>query len=263
MTKEVDEFSSILNQGISYIEKGDFDKAILLYSKIRSSFERLPKMRKTEELVKKVNLFYEELSLYLELNEANILANEGKLEKLKQILDHIYDLEIELNEVKSASSLLKTAELMRKDYINFYKVKGASKKFNETYDLVEELIKKRKWNSVFREYAHLLFLYNQIIVIDESKKENLYDKLNNLLRNIKVYKSMHDSYNKPTKNHKEEIKKESVKVAVKEAKKLELKEKTKDPSVNRKKIDQKKVFKDLRKAIEEGDIEEAVELLNS
>ena len=67
MSKEVDEFSSLLNQGISYIERGDFDKAILLYSKIRSSFERLPKVRKTEELTKKVNIFYEVL---WELNSA-------------------------------------------------------------------------------------------------------------------------------------------------------------------------------------------------
>jgi len=256
MTKEVDEFSSLLNQGIFYIEKGNFDKAILLYSKIRSSFERLPKMRKTEELTKKVNVFYEELSLYLELNEANILANEGKLEKLKEMLDHIYDLEIELNEVRSASPLLKTAELMRKDYLNFYKVKGASKKFNETYNLIGELIKKRKWNSVFREYAHILFLYNQIIRVDESKKEILYGKLNNLLRDINVYKSMHDSYNKV-----KERKKEPVKIVAKEDKKLNERE-GKKLNVKQKMVDEKKVFKDLRKAIEEGDIEEAVELLN-
>ena len=256
MSKEVDEFSSLLNQGISYIERGDFDKAILLYSKIRSSFERLPKVRKTEELTKEVNLFYEELSLYLELNEANILANEGKLEKLKEILDHIYDLEVELNEVKSASSLLKTAELLRKDYVEFYRVKGANKKFNETYNLIEDLIKKRKWNSVFREYAHLLFLYNQIIKVDESKKEELYDKLNNLLRNINVYKKMNDSYNKP----KFEKHREPVQIA-KEDKKLKFNDEIKI-NIKQKKVDEKKVFKDLRKAIEEGNIEEAVELLN-
>ena len=67
---------------------------------------------------------------------------------------------------------------------------------------------------------------------------------------------MHDSYNKV-----KERKKEPVKIVAKEDKKLNERE-GKKLNVKQKMVDEKKVFKDLRKAIEEGDIEEAVELLN-
>ena len=71
-----------------------------------------------------------------------------------------------------------------------------------------------------------------------------------------MYKKMHDSYNRP----KFEKYREPVQI-VKEDKKLKFNDEIKI-NIKQKKVDEKKVFKDLRKAIEEGDIEEAVELLN-
>ena len=67
---------------------------------------------------------------------------------------------------------------------------------------------------------------------------------------------MHDYYNKV-----KERKKELVRIIAKEDKKLNKRE-SKKLKVKQKMANEKKVFKDLRKAIEEGNIEEAVILLN-
>lgn len=256
MGKEVDELNTLLKKARFYIEKGDFDKSVLMYSDVRNRFERLPKKLKTEKLVKDVNIFYEELSLHLRLNEAYILASEGNFKRLKDVLDHIYNLELDLRDVQSASSLLKAAEKSRKNHLRFYRVKSVDKKFEDVYKLIEKLIKKREWNSVYREYAHLLMLYNKIIINIPSKKDKLYARLNKLIKDINIYKSLHKSYDKKIK------KKIRLKRKKKEVKKKEVKKK-KQPIIRIKKMSysEKKKFRNVRKAIGEGDLEKASHLL--
>ncbi len=234
-TKQVKEFRELLDKATNYIKNKRFDDAIKLYMEIHDSFDKLPLIRK-DELRKEVSLLYNELIVYMDVNDAYLMAQEGNVKVLKEKLEHIYELSLDLWNVKDANELLKYVGEKYKYGLNIYTYKVSKEEFNKKYSEAKDLIHERKFDKAIKVYAQLLVYYNNLLKYekDEEIKLDLYNKMKELYLNLSYKQTINDAYNKEVKLNKNGFLKKIETVKFKAY---------------------KDEFSDIRKKIEEGDIE--------
>ena len=234
-TKQVKEFKELLEKARNHIKNKRFDDAIKLYMEIHNSFDKLPLIRK-DELRKDVNLLYNELIVYMDANDAYLMAQEGNVKALKEKLEHIYELSLDLWNVKDANELLKYVEGKYEYCLNVYTYKISKNEFNEKYSEAMNLIHERKFDKAIKVYAQLLVYYNNLLKHEKNEeiKLELYNKMKGLYLNLTYKKTLAEAH-----SNKAELKKNGFTGRIE---KFKLK-------------DFKDNFSNIRKRIKEGNIE--------
>jgi len=237
-TKQTKEFKEILEKANSYIKNKRFDDAIKLYIEIHNSFDKLPLIRK-DELRKDVNLLYNELIVYMDANDAYLMAQEGDVKALKEKLEHIYELSLDLWNVKDANELLKYTGEKYNYCLNVYAYKISKSEFKEKYDEAMNLIHERKFDKAVKVYAQLLVYYNNLLKYEKNEEVKLdfYNKMKELYLNLSYKKTVSKAYEKEVKINKNGFLRKIEAVKYKEY---------------------KDDFSKIRKMIEEGDVEDVM-----
>ena len=217
-TKQIKEFKDLLSKVNELIKNKRFDEAIKYYIKIHDSFEKLPLVRK-DQVKKHVSLIYNELIVYMNVNEAYKIAKEGDIKILKNKLEHIYELSLDLWNVKDASELLKYVHNKYIYSLNVYVYKTSLKEFAEKYVEARTLINERKFDGAIKIYSELLVYYNNLLKYEKNDtiKLDLYNKMKELYLDLSCKKSLSDAYSKEKKEAK---KVDKVKDEFSEIKKL-------------------------------------------
>lgn len=189
------DFRDLLVKAYQAIKNKQFDKAITLYRDISEKYNNLSESKKTEKLRDDIEILFKELSIYIRINEAYIMAQEGDLVALKLALDYINDLQIGLQDVPDAKHLLDYADKHYKFFLDIYTYKFTMKEFNELYHKVKELSNERKITEAIRDFSHLLMAYNTVSrFANVEEKAGMYKKIQELLRDLEVKRKLKQAY---------------------------------------------------------------------
>lgn len=194
-TKQARDFRVILNNVNNLIKNRKFKDAIRHYHNLHRYFESLPLIRR-EKFKRDVNLIYNELIVYMDVNEAYLLAKEGNIVLLKHKLEHIYELSIDLWNVKDASELMKYVSKRYRYCLGVYVYKVSLMEFAKKYAEAKNLINERKFDKAIKVYCRLLVYYNNLLKYEKNEKIrlDLYNEMKELYLDLSRKKSVNDAY---------------------------------------------------------------------
>jgi len=195
--KRKKEFVNLLKHVHELLDEGKFDEASALYNKLKTRYDLLPRLEKSEKMKKDIESLSKQLLLYLKINEAGILIKKGKLDMLRQKLG---ELRVFLNEVSikfpEAFRLIRYADKYYKFYSDMYKKRCYETNFYAKLRKIRNLIKKDKINMAIKEYHNLLQYYQVILEYkDVSELRPILDSLLDTLEIKKLEKQAREKIN--------------------------------------------------------------------
>ncbi|HLD10974.1 MAG TPA: hypothetical protein VJB89_02745 [Candidatus Nanoarchaeia archaeon] len=191
-------YLSQLNRALDQISNGDFSKAIASYNHLKAIFDKLPKNKKTEELKQKTLIYYNELKLYLHLNEAELFAQKGdpiQLHKSLDLVEYIenYELAKKLPSIESIKKYIKTKKSI--DLVDCQQVLNL-KSFDEKLKKTKDLITYGHLEKAREEFSNLLLLINRIPDLDKKIFLKLHIELEKLYKRIAYPILIQNAYSK-------------------------------------------------------------------
>lgn len=186
MQKVKEDYLTQLNKALDHISNGEFSEALALYNHLKSIYEHLPKDKQTEEIKQKTALFYNELRLYLHLNEAEILAQKGDpvhLRKALKLVEEIADYNLPRN-LPKVDALKKYAE--KEIAVNLVDCQQVLtlKDFTEKLAETESLITHGHLEKARENFSNLLLLINRIPDLDKKTFSKLHIDLEKLYKRL-------------------------------------------------------------------------------
>jgi len=238
-------FIKRLKDAYSHIKLKKFDRAIVAYNKINSLYKSLEENDKTPKLKKDILTLYKELSLYLSVNEAYIMAQQGNFTALDNEIKKIHDLTYDLENNQNESQLLEYGKQHHKFFLEVYTFHTNTNQFDKKYQNIKNLIEENH-EEAMKEFSQLIVLYNKLAAyLDISRKEAMYSKLKEVYRDLSIKKLFMMSRQKFRGI-------ESVKEQKPKIRKLE-----KNPTEKR---ELGTSFKELHERIKEGDYSKIIEM---
>ncbi len=187
--REVKDFKAVCAKVFSYIKKKEFDKAIALYMDVHQAFEALPEEYK-KKFEKDVNLVFRELTLYMRINEAYVLAKTGSMAAFRRELDGIHDLTFELQPDaghRDVSVLLDFAKENYEFFLDVYNYKVNAGEFKKKAQHIRALINKKDLHRALKEYAQLLIIYNKVAyILSYGRRLEFYETLKLLFKQVAI-----------------------------------------------------------------------------
>ena len=191
LNKKVKEFNSNLKTVRQLIRSNKFAQAAEYYNLLNKTFNHIPKKKRTVEMSKAVNLVYNEIRLYMDINEAYHFAELGDISKLHYELNKIHDLVYELNSInyKEVPPLIKATEKYYKFLTKVYYFKASKKHFVEHYNLISNYLSNMKIAEATKEIAHLILFYQRLLpLVEREDRLELYGLLKSLFKELSIKK---------------------------------------------------------------------------
>lgn len=253
-SKQFSKIKKLIKKTHSKIKEKDFHNALHSYTEAIKIYKYLPESRKTEKVEKEIETLHKELTIYLRLNEAYIMAEQGNLEHLKQELQEVHNLvfELESGEItEDIESLLEYASKNYKHYLNVYSKKLSKRDFEKTYNSVLNNIQKREMSKAKKEYTHILMIYKKLHdSLDETEKLRYYKRIKRLFQELYIVSMLQKATKKPRYIHIEPVEIEHKEIKPHKQVKKQYHEFTND-------------YKKLRTLLKKGDIITAEDILKS
>jgi len=193
----VNEFEGLLKLAYSHIRDKEFESAVELYHTLEKKFKSLPKYKKTRKLHQDILVLYKEISLYLRINEAYLLAQQGETDKLKNELDHITNLSKEVEELPGVNGLLEYSGKHYNFCLDVYTYKTTAKNFNHLLTEAKGALDNNDVNNAMKCYSQLLIVYNNLIKFeDHDKRIEIYYETKDLFRDLEMHTLIKKAYNR-------------------------------------------------------------------
>ena len=195
--KRVDEFENLLKLAYSYIRDKKFESAVKLYNVLEKRFKSLPKYKKTKKLHQDILVLYKEISLYLGINEAYLLSQQGNFSKMKEELEKITSLSKEIKELPGVDALL---EFTNKHYLfclEVYTYNTTLKNYDFLYNEIKNELEHNDLEEAMKHYSQLLIVYNNLLKYEiYEKRMELYYKTKDLFRDLEINSLITKAYKK-------------------------------------------------------------------
>ena len=231
-------FQTLLIKAYHAIKNKQFDKAVITYKELKEKYDKLNQNRQTPKLKKDILVLFGELTLYMKINEAYIMAKQGDLVALKLALDQINELHVTNDEaVPDVKLLLNYSK--NKFCLDVYTYKFTLKEFESLYDKIKELSNQRKINEAIRDFAHLLLAYNTIIRNETYENRMImHKKIMELLTDIEVKGKLFNIYQNKV---------------IPELKEIPVKLKAADKKLETHKVDKNIMYKKINEEVKKGE----------
>lgn len=199
--KSVHELNDVISKVNQYIKQKNFDKAVTLYLDIHRAFDTMPDEYK-KKFEHRVDIVFKELTLYMRVNEAYILAKSGSMAAFHKELDQIHDLTFELEpEVKNQRDIAVLLEFAKKNYqffLEVYTYKANANVFKKKVKRIETLLHKKQVHRALKEYADLLIVYNKVApILSYGKRLEFYELMKRLFKELSIQRLLLLASEKP------------------------------------------------------------------
>ncbi|MBS3161306.1 hypothetical protein J4476_01260 [Candidatus Woesearchaeota archaeon] len=189
LDKRVREFNKLLRTSHDFIKENKFSEALEYYNLLNKHFNHIPKRNRTKEMSNGLNLVYEELRLYMRINEAYSLAKDGNFSKMNEELTIINDIVHDLKSERSSEipPLLESTEKYFSFLKEVYNFNISKKSFIEHYNNINSDIKSMDIAKANSEIPKLFYLYNKLSpFISRKEKFELYDMLKSTYKELSI-----------------------------------------------------------------------------
>src|SRR3989339_1652225 len=186
-----------LEMAFKNIEQGKFLEAVKQYHKIKDLYDKLPNKTK-ENFKKKTNILFNELRLYLHINEANLFAEKGDAVGLKQaleIVDEIANYEVP-QDLPSSQILLNY--IKKKNFKCLIKCQSVLtlKDFQKRLTELDVLLINGEKEKAREEFSNLLVLLNRIPNLNKQTYNELHNVLQDVYKRLSYHILIKNAYKK-------------------------------------------------------------------
>ncbi|MEK6955242.1 MAG: hypothetical protein AABW52_01145, partial [Nanoarchaeota archaeon] len=189
LDKRVREFNKLLKTSHDFIKENKFSEALEYYNLLNKHFNHVPKAHRTKEMSDGLRLVYEELRLYMRINEAYSLAKKGDFSKMNEELNTINEIVHDLHSENSKEipPLLESTEKYFTFLKEVYSFSVSKKSFVEHYNNINSDIENMDIAKANDEISKLFYLYHKISpFISRKEKFELYDMLKSTYKELSI-----------------------------------------------------------------------------
>ena len=177
--------NNLLKQAYHQIKLKKFNQSIETYNKILHEY-RASNQNKIK-LKNDIKILYKELNLYLSVNQAYIISQNGDFtgfeNQIKKIHDLVYDLQNEEHE-----QITGYKSVQNKFLLEVYPYQMNKNQFESKCNKAKKLLENSLDESM-KEFSQLLIVSNKLVTkLDLGEKEKVYGQLKALYKEISIKK---------------------------------------------------------------------------
>ena len=162
-----------------------FDKAINSYNKLIKLYNSSKEKDNEVKLKNDLEILYQELDLYLKVNEAYIQAKQGNFTNFENEIKKLHDITYELSDYQD----IKPINLTRSNFLlDIYTYQIKLEQFEKKYQTAKKLIDEN-CDEAIKEFSQMVIMHNKLIEnLEFEEKEEIYAKLKEVYKNISIKK---------------------------------------------------------------------------